>query len=304
MTGPARLRRAVEALVLGRLGRRRRKVVREAIARDGEARAHYDRIVDAMRVLEGREIAELELELVEERLFDDGQAQTNEKPDRVMQWWAWASSFGAVAAVLALVVILPNRPAFDPEGLRAKGAARDGFLGLEVLCTNERARTVEDLRHLRASSREPCALDGTMAFAARLDPAYRGGRTLSVFGVDANGEVRFYAPTPVDPTGVSLASDHWEPLPMAVLLDVNHRVGLISVYALAADEALSVEAVAELGARLGERGDLGELGPTGEHRDIPWHRRLEQTEALARLCPTFDACASAELRLELVEDAP
>lgn len=297
MNGPKRMRRAVEGLVLGRLGRRRRRAAREALRHDADGQAHYDRIVDAMRILEGREVAELELELVQTRLFDDLAPEPQEESARTVRWWrwwGWLSSLAAVACVLALVVILPGRPQFE-SGFTAKGGLRGTALGLEVLCAPNRAQTLVDLEPLRSASRGPCSLGGTMAFAARLDRRYEGGRMVSLFGVDEYGEVRFYAPTPLDPAGVPLEAGHWEPLPMAVHLDVHHRAGTLHVYALAATEALSISDIEQLAEQ---------IEPMSNESEQPWHRRFEQISPIARLCSVPDACASAELRLELAEDAP
>ena len=130
--GRARMRRRVEQAAAGDLAPRYREEVTVHLRADDTARAGYDRVIDAYRVLAGEPVARVELDLVERWLFDDAPQATTRDASRTHA--IWTRFFGVFAAVAAavLLVVGPLHP--DPgDGLRPKGGA-SAVLSIDALC--------------------------------------------------------------------------------------------------------------------------------------------------------------------------
>jgi hypothetical protein len=108
--------------------------------------------------------------------------------------------------------------------------------------------------------------------------------------------VRYYAPTPVDPEGVSVASGAWRAAPLSVRLGVNHAPGPLRLYALLSPQAPTVETVDALAAAVTEA--------DGAALDAPWHLTANPTLLNALCGPDTGACQSARLDLMLTQETP
>ncbi|HWB79013.1 MAG TPA: hypothetical protein VG755_28825 [Nannocystaceae bacterium] len=276
--------------VLGRSSGRAWARTVEQLRSHAQDREIYDRATLAMRVLERREIAQSELDLVERWLTDDGVLAPQRTPTRARAWMWIGLAFGmAAAAVLALRPSPPSpyEDRFDPKG---GGYAR--LLGLQLLCDDSHG-SAQRLRDVAGTS---CAKDGTLGFAIRIDDSYTGGAALALFGVADDGEVLYYVPVPDDARQPALAHGRWQPLTRAVKLAVNHRAGRVRVFALLAPTTPSLDAIDEAAAALARQ-------PIATDGDPPWHERLAGTVSLLAACGAPGQCASAELEFWVGPDA-
>jgi hypothetical protein len=277
----SRLQRRVEQAALGELSPKQRAEVVEHLRADEGGRATYDRLIDAFRVLERRPIARFELELVEDWLFEEVAPAEQEEQARVFGWTYVVSIFAAIAAAVVLVVGPLGPDAQD--SLRPKGG-RTAALSIDALCGTPSTPL--------ASASEGCDLDGTLSFAYRVAPEHMG--VLSLFGVDSEGNVNYYAPTPVDPDPIEVLPGGWRPVSMSIELPVNHQVGSVRLFALLSPRAPTVDEIDAMAAMLHRL-------PPATPRDLPWHRRLAGQAPLTRLCgPT--TCESAEMHFTIYED--
>ena len=275
----------------GRLEEPERAALFEELRSNEAARADYDLSFEALRELEKAPVAQAELDVVEAWLVSDLEAQSVAE----VAWWRrpWMGAVLAVAAAAVLVVVLDpaGGPPDDDDGFQARGAGDFRGLAIDALCPQGTGATG---RHgLKPAAQYGCALTRTLSFAYRVDPAATGG-TLSLFGVDAVGDVLYYAPTPSDPTGVDAQPGTWTPLPMVVELGVNHEAGGLVVYGLVSSQAPTVAQVDAMAAALAVAGPAA-IG------DAAWHRRLSENPSVAALCPEPTSCESAELSFTIYE---
>lgn len=284
---------AIERLLAGALAPEERAHVRERVRASDELRRRYDEDTVALRVLEGREIASSEIDLVEARLFDEAawtEAIDRDRP-RAVSLRSWSAALAIALAAGLVLAIGPIRRA--PEELRAKGPhgdARVPGLAIEALCARE------DAAGLVPASHEGCSLEGTLSFAYRAAPGVRGQLTL--FGLADDGTVHYYLPTPIDAALPHVAEGSWQPLPLAVKLSVNHDVGRVQVYALVSARPPDVDEVDAIAAAL--------IGAQPHAREpSPWHLHLSSDPTLAALCgEDGSACHSARLAFELERNRP
>jgi hypothetical protein len=152
-----------------------------------------------------------------------------------------------------------------------------------------------------------CAVDELLGFSVRLGaegltPEHAAKLAdaplqLSVFGLADDGSVRYYLPTPSDPSSPTLGlTSRWQPLPLSVRLAVNHRPGRVRVFALASPTRATVADIDRLAAAL-----VGQA--RAEVDDPPWHLRLAP-DRVAPLCSELDGCSSAETELEVTGSMP
>lgn len=290
----AKLWRGIEAATTDRLSSKGREALWSRLREDEDARAQYDRTFDVLRALEGEDVLDAELSVVEDWLFDDLEAQAASQTRPA--WWRlpWLGIAAAMASALVLAVG-PLRPQPDDDGFGARGAIDDRGLAIEALCPSwsglQGATT-----GLVPAAEHGCALADTLSFAYRLDPrSPLTMGTLTLFGLDAQGDPLYYTPTPIDADAPSIDVGSWRPLSMVVELPVNHEPGAVVLYGLISERAPSIEEIDALAKALGESSPV-RIG------DPPWHRRLLGRDALERLCPTPNACESAELPFEIHED--
>lgn len=286
----ARMRRLVDREVLGELQSRHRVRLHEHLRSDDAARDAYDRAIEAFRALEGRPVASMELDLVERWLFDEVPVPAEEVVPRRGRFWAILSVTAAAAAAAVLVLRSDlGEPVDDVMGIKAG----PGVLGLaiEALCSGDR----DDAR-LRAAD-DGCSRRGTLSFAYQVHPqAPVDAGVLSLFGIDARGEVSYYAPTPLDPGGFEVVAGDWQPLPLSIDVDVNHDAGAVRLYGIVTPVPLRVEDIDEAAAELRYQG-------AARPGDAPWPQRLG-VGRIAKICGEPDVCLAAELAFEIYEDMP
>lgn len=282
----ARLDRLVERELVEGLRPRARARLHERLRRDPRARARYDRAVEALRVLEGDvDVAGSELDVVGRWLADDW-AATEPARRRAWGWRGWSALAVVAAAALVLSWAVPRvdlqalRPGTGDDGWQARGLGHAGDLALEALCSPDDA----DPDARRAEARD-CDRVELMTLAYRVPSGIQG--ELTVFGIDAQGDVMFYLPTPVDPAGASIAPGRWRPLPVAVRLSVNHAPGPLRIYGLVAPRVATVDEVRSLATELAPQ-------PAATPGDPPWTERVTPA-SLRPLCPELSACPAAEL---------
>jgi hypothetical protein len=196
----------------------------------------------------------------------------------------------ALLSAAALVVVLrPRAVAPTDDALTPKGGRQPSALAIDVLCGDAPDGA------MRPAS-EGCASTGTLAFTYRIEPEWAGGDTLVLFGVDGNGEARYYVPTP-DLAAPTAVPGQWRALERTVRIDVNHRPGRLRVFGLLTDAAPDVDAIDETAALLSAL-------PPATVGDPPWHERLAGSGLIANSCARSQSCASAELELWIHEDRP
>lgn len=274
----------------------RRRTLLERLRGDADARRRWDHSAELFRALERAEVSTVELEQVERWLFEDLEPDPATEPGRLRRLlarWRWPTLGGLILATAAVaLMILPRERADELErtdGWAARGQAFGRPLGLDAACGLPP----------RSAADHGCELGDRLGFAYRWPaPAADGGTLargyLSLFGVGHDGELLYYAPTPVDPAvAVERRStreapwDAWRSLGFTVNLAVNHEPGTIRVYALLSARAPTVSTIEALAHALAEQ----EPALPGASA---WHRRLELAE-LDELCADRRRCASAEL---------
>lgn len=283
----SRMRRLLDATVLGTLAPGRRDTVVTGLRGSPKAREHYDRTIHAFRALEGAAVSEVEYDLVEQWLTQDGSfsPELATAPPGFLERWLGTLGVALAVAAALLLVFGPLRPALEnPMGVR--GAAGRTALALEALCPSG-----IDGALLRPASDNGCAESGTLSFAYRLDTRAAGGH-LSLFGLDEDGDVMYYAPTPVDEAAIATIAGAWQPLPHVVELGVNHVPGRLRVYGIVSPQPLSIEAIDDAAV------NLRHMLPATVG-DAPWHERLPSRSAIAAECTTAGGCQSAELSFSI-----
>ncbi len=284
-----RFRRLIDRELTGQLPPSHRADVVEHLRANPDARAHYDQGIEAYRALASDDIANVELEQVEQWLFAGPNPVASGPPEPVRKpiyraWGLWA----ALTACAALLLWLGPTPAPQPDGLTPKGTTDEHRLMLEVLC-GEGPTSMH-------TATKGCSHTQSMGFAYRVARPDIGADTpmkLSIFGVDARGRVQYYLPTPVDDTVVAAQPGDSQPVAIGVDLKVNHRPGDLRVFGLLSPVAPNVQQI----DRIAET-----LAPTAPAQpgDPPWHQGLDP-DLLSNLCPAPANCASAEVFLELTD---
>ncbi len=272
--------RRLEAYLGGLGSAASRRRMRERIATDESLRRAHDFRIEALRALERQELASVEVDAVEARLFG-GSAS----PSRGRVRWVGLGLAGAAAVVAWAVAVLPG----EPDGLASRGGTHSSALALDVLCAPAGSTNLQSV-HAGA-----CAADGVVGFAHRVDPsAAPGASYLTLFGVGPHGEILYYAPTPADPDPVATSRGRWMSTAISVDLRVNHDPGETRVYGLLSPNRVTLADVDRWAAAMrGE--DPAESGAT------PW---IERIDAAARgtVCPEVSACESAESRFVIKKD--
>ncbi len=318
----AKYREWIELELQGKLSPSLRTRLHDHLRANPDARAEYDRGVAAFRLLEGRggeeEFADYELELVESWLFDGRVTGESEslagagEDERARGRWGWLPNLAlggaaAVAAIAIAIVVWPadqgmtRAPALAPEPeapLTAKGHGELRGLELGVLCMERAERRAVTTR---PAGDAPCSLRDVLGFEYRVRArgetvgALAGDAgVLSLFGVDEDGRVQYYAPTPVDAAGVKPTRGRSTAAPLSINLSVNHRPGRVQIYALLSPVTPTVNQIDRWASSL--------EGFVASTDDEPWHRRLGAAQ-LAAVCPALTDCESAEATL-LLDDPP
>ena len=287
----------IEDAVTGRLRPAQRKTLFEEVRENPQARADYDLAFEALRELERAPVAQAELDVVEAWLMGDLRAAPEATPAWLRRPWLIAA-LAVVAAGALVMVVTPPQPVDHDDAFGVRGGAEDRHLAIDALCPQGAGASVRE--GLVPAAEYGCGLDGTLSFAYRIDPAAAPG-VLTLFGVDDDGDVLYYAPTPGDPNGVDAAPGTWTPLPMVVQLEVNHEPGAIVVHGLLSPQAPTVAQVDAMAAALVRH--RAEFGPPGMSAP-PWHERLAEIPTVAALCPEDAECESAELTFTIHEVLP
>lgn len=260
-----------------------------ALRDDPKLRATYDRGAQVMRTLERASVAAVELDWVERWLEADG-TLTGAAPIAAQSrwWWIAGAVLAAGAAVVALRPVSPGITDLD-DPLRAKGVnagPQAGWLGLSVLCDGGHGPTA-----LVDIASATCPADASVGFALRVDARHHGGDHLALFGVDGDGGVQYYLPTPDQPSITLTGRDAWVSLDRAVRLAVNHPPGRVRVYAALLPHAPRIEAIEQAAATLARMPDVGD-------DERPWLDRLGPGHALFADC-VFGRCLGAELEFRI-----
>ncbi len=303
MTHPPKTRRQrrfgklIDRELQGRLPASLRPEVREHLRANRDARDHYDRGIEAFRALADDDIAAVELEQVEQWLFDGPDAIAGGPgepvPTRRFRLWTLWTAVAACAALL-LFVDTPSESTQSDE-FTARGHDTKPGLALDVLCSKKAALTPD----LRPAGQHGCDGDGTMGFAYRVTTDTLHGNTLiylSLFGVDQYGAIQYYTPTPVDADAIAARRGDNQATALGIDLAINHRPGQLRVFGLLSPNVPTVPNI----DRLAEAVMPHPLATAG---DLPWHRRIDAA-ALGEVCPTLDACESAEVSLTIREQQP
>lgn len=277
---------SIESAVLGELPGGKRAELLTQLRGDTTARAYYDRCVDGMRALENATVSEVEYAEVERWLFEDVAAPHEVPSQRGWGLFAWVGVALACAVAMVLSIVGPFEPTLSDEFAVRGGSVR--ALAVQALCTAPGPRAAQ----LRSATEHGCSIDGTLAFAYRLEPGsphdrLGQSRTLSLFGIDAQGDVMYYAPTPADSGPLAAHGGDTQALGMSIRLRRNHAMGEVRVYAIVTPTALSVDDVDALAKTLDS---MGAVVPGAD----PWHERLPLNHRVAAMCSR--GCESAELR--------
>lgn len=292
-----RLRRLVEQEVLGELPSAHRARLHEHLRSDARSRSEYDRAVEAFRILEDRDVARAEIDLVEQWLFDEHSVASDDvAPIRGRsggRLWSIAAVTSASAAAAVLALRIDTGGSGDAGWSIKNGSSRRPGLAIEALC----GRTSAGDTRLQPASEQGCPLTGTLAFAYRVDPSSSiSAGVLALFGIDARGNVSYYAPTPVDPLGFEVTVGRWQPLPLSIDLDVNHAPGTVRLYGVVTPVPLTVDDVDEAASILSSR-------PPEEAETTIWTVRLGGRGRLAEVCAPPGACLTAQLVFDLHEES-
>lgn len=271
--------------------------VQERLRANAEDRAYYDRLMEGFRVLAGSKqndsaapgFARMELTLVESRLF--AEPALAEAPER-RGAGSWLGALLAFASLAGGALLLTQKMRVDE--FTARGGGRAGALALDAHCLDANATPTGEVGSLKDATLQPCSLDGTLAFSWRVRAGHEQ-QQLSLFGVDGDGRVLYYAPTPVQSAGIAVKTvESWQPTGLSVTLHVNHRPGTLRVYGILASRVATVPEV-DAWARA-----LGEAKPALAG-DAAWHTRVDTGALCASASATTDDCDSAELSLKLQE---
>lgn len=289
MSVSRRLLRLLESALAGRLPARKRSELVAHLRSDDALRQQYDRAIDAFRALEGRDVARVEYDLVEEWLFDGGAVTQVAEPSHA-SWLRFVGVIVALAAglVLALGPLRPKAPDESDVFTPKNGAGAPSMFAIQALCPGGGG--------LVPASELGCELADTVSFAYRLDLRASVSGALTLFAVDEHGDVLYYQPTPVDVEPVRVVPGAWQPLPIAVELAVNHEAGEVTLYGLVSATSPTIE-------EIDEAGELLANDPPARVGDPPWHERLRGRGRIGSMCAPLDTCESAELSFYIHEDA-
>lgn len=281
-----RFLRFVDRYLVDELPTRHHEAMFEHLRACESCRTHYDRSVHALRLFEGQpDFGPAELDRVMARLL--GPAPSRPAPARawLRQWQTWAGTLTTAAAVATLVLWIRPDGADPDTGFVAKGSDDDTAFGVQTMC-GEPLRAADD----------GCRLDETMTFAYWVDRDLATDRHVVLFGVDAAGDVLYYAPTPVDPPLIA-SRGAWEPAEFAVRLAVNHQAGPVRIYGLLPPPNVvpSIEDIDRWAAALADQS-------SARPGDEPWFLRVA-SEHIHHTCPDDDACQSVELSILLQDEA-
>jgi len=301
-----RFRNLIDRELQGRLPASHRQEVMEHLRANTQAREHYDHGITAFRALADDDIAPVELEQVEQWLFDGPDPVSAGGPrlqheTTARRWSLWGVMAGVTASLLLLVWVNNPPPELDEvveaEGFTPRGGSILQRLSLEALCSPQASvGRHHALTNLRPGQQQGCPSDGILGFSYRVRAAEHAvdpPLSLSIFGVDHSSRIQYYAPTPVDPNAVTASVGTTQATPMTVDLAINHHPGNLRVFGLLSRQTPTISAIDQFAEHLESQAPAG----FGEK---PWHQRLDLPE-LAALCPNKDACASAELSLTVME---
>lgn len=305
-------RRRIERALLGELPPNQRTELHTALRGDASLRAEYDRAALALRLLEGVSettppVGSFELDLVESWLVADIAAATESTTVQTVRRWLslrnWVSIAGAATAAALMVVLAPS-PGPDPvgDGMVARGSAGMTALALDALCGDESVVSAVGGDGL-TSVADGCRADDTLAFSYYLD-AMQGGH-LSLFGIDADGDTMYYAPTPGDESSIAVKPAAWRAVGVGVNLKVNHAAGTVRVYGLVSPRVPTVEQVDAFASALAEQPAAVDARPSMTQGWLDRLGRDRQAAAAVRaVCPTPAACHAAEFSFVIAADAP
>lgn len=316
--------RTIERWLLGEAGAEESAPLRDRARHDEALRGVYDDYFSVLRALESGEGLETggaadpaqdadsehvaasaeELRWLASDFFESWHEPSETLIERwraLARSWLTLPSLVGAAAVLAAVWLGVNRDgASDWEShdqiasapttgsrLVARGRGRNAELELELFCGNPPA-PVNDAQ---------CDLAQELTFAARATRS-AGARTLTLFGIGAGGgEVKYYAPTPVELRGMQIDGEHWQTADFSIQLSVNHHEGPLHVFAVLAPRPARVAEIDAWAFAIANHLTLLDASES-------WIARLAKiAPSLVRdLCPDVEACEAVQTQLWL--DSP
>ena len=290
-------RRQVDQAALGELPPKQWPELASRMRSDAGLRRQYDQAVLALRTLEGNPpVAQFEIDWVGAWLVTD-QEEAEASVDSagwLAGWRTWLSmGLAATAAVLVAVLAGGTHPP-PPEDYRGvKGSPHSRPVAIDVLCGSEDVVALVGGDALVSAEASGCTLRDTLAFSYRV----RGteGGTLSLFGINADGDPMYYVPTPDDSTTIMVKPGDWRAVGVGVHLQTNHTPGLTRVFGLLSTEPPTT---AQLDAIVHA---LTQAGPAVD--DAPWTTRIDRS-LWRPLCPR-DAtqCHGVEAAFQLRRSA-
>lgn len=293
-----RLDRAIERELMGELSPRQRVRLHDQLRADASARAVYDRTVTAFRILEGRDVAATELDLVARRLFADQAWRAKSAPAEGLRrpLWTIVAAVLALAAVVALIVTYPapDRPQPGEYIAARSGSGPTSGLAIAALCG-----PADEHSALHPAASAACPWSGRLSFAYAVSDAVAPGSLLTLFAVNDHGRVSYYAPTPDGITSMVTAAGRWQALPISVTLSVNHAPGRWHLYALTTPSPVTPAEVREAAQLLTSSPAERDAGSMPS-----WLERLAGRGQLAGRCAATDTCHPAELEFWIEEDTP
>jgi hypothetical protein len=151
------------------------------------------------------------------------------------RWWVGVCAAAVVALLLLLLPLLshlggPPAPEFGTRG--------EGPVALRLFCVSPGAPAAEQFR--------PASNDGGAAASCRLQESLKFSylnaarpRYLWVLGLDEQIEIKWYYPVPGARGGVPIKTTReLVPLPDMIRLQVNHRPGMVRVFAIFSAEKI------------------------------------------------------------------
>ncbi len=264
---PPRFAKMIDGLLLGdALSAKQQAELDAALRGQQGVKAYYDRAMLAERMLSGgpealfdpspAQLTRLESSVLDRVEVEAKQRAVTEKAKSrtgVFGWIAGLVAVGAAVLITLPMVLKESKPQptfsarLEPAEFQARGApAKHGKLvGLRVFCIDKQStppvrELVADAAQASTSAKvtssvPSCSLRATLRFA------YTNRSELSklfLVGVDAASRPLWYAPVPPGHESIDVVKGVDKALPRAVRLAVNHKPGLMRVYAVFSKKAL------------------------------------------------------------------
>lgn len=180
--------------------------------------------------------------------------------------WFWGVLAGAAAAT-AIAIFALKIPATEPAtetspsafAIRGNTSGGDTSAGLRVFCLDAKSGEPTEIKPLSAAQElQSCQLNQVLRFAYS-NRSQRG--FLYLLGIDEKYQPYWYAPAPPERQSVVIAKGVADQaLERAVSLQVNHRPGLLRIFALFSERPLTAATIQKALSRVKDKkNSLAEL---------------------------------------------